>query len=89
MERKKPNNKVKFSAYGKEVVFRLTDLELKKLRAYSNYLNGEDWEKFNFGQIRNFSVFALFDYVIKGSKAGRFHANFNYHKFETMYWTLM
>ncbi len=84
------NNKIKFCAHGNEAIFRLSDLEVKKLRRYSEYTKSEKERGFlenaTFGNIRNFSVFALFDYEIKGSKCGRFHSIFNYHKFDIMFW---
>lgn len=83
MGRKICNNKVEFSANGKSVTFRLSDDELKTLRKYD-----DERKNSKYGWLYNFSVFAFFDYEVKGSKCGRFHKNFNYHKFEKMIWCL-
>ena len=88
MARKVCNNKVEFTACGKTVMFRLSDKELRMLRRSSIFEKGVDWEKRNYGYLYNFSVFAFFDYDVKGSKCGRFHKEFNYHEFDKMWWSL-
>jgi len=89
-ERKKLNNKVEFTGCGKSIVMRMSDPELRKLRVYSEKDNRSEKEMMNTGYIRNFSLYALFDYAIKSrSKCGRIRENFPYHDFELIYWTLL
>lgn len=78
----KLTNKVFISQAGKQVMFRLSDKELKHLRIYSQYTRQNQEYALNratMGSCYNFSMFAFFDYDTTRSKAGRFHANFNYH----------
>ena len=87
MERKVCNNKVEFIAAGKSAVFHLSDLELRRLRKSSVWVNGDDWERFTHGDIYNFSVFTLFGMEFKSqSKRQRFNRIFHYHDFDKMYW---
>lgn len=89
-ERKKLNNKVEFTGCGKSIVMRMSDHELRKLRVYSEKKKDSSIDDMKTGYIRNFSLYALFDYAIKSrSKCGRIRENFPYHDFELMYWTLL
>ena len=87
--RKKCNNKVIFTACGKQLEMRLSDKELDNLRVASRHMGDKDYKAANSGDIYNFAIFALFDYGIKSSsKSGRFYKTFNYHDFDNMYWYL-
>ena len=86
--RKVCNNKVEFSANGKSAIFRLSDMELYWLRIYDDK-KPDNETKAKLGLLYNFSVFAFFDYQVKGSKCRRFKSIFNYHEFEKMKWTLI
>ena len=83
------NNKVEFTACGKSLVFRLSDKELRNLRVASIRHKGDDWEHFNCGHMYNFSAYAFFEYDTTRTKYGRFAANFPYHDFEKIYWTII
>lgn len=83
------NNKVEFTACGKSLVFRVSDKELRNLRVYSIHRNGDDLEHFNYGYMYNFSAYAFFEYETTRTKYGRFAANFNYHDFGEIYWTII
>ena len=90
MERKILNNKVNFFAGGKDVTIRLSDRELKILKQYSNYHKGDNLDKMTMMEMYNFSMYAYFEYELKGSaKGSRVKLAFPYHDYSTVWWKLV
>lgn len=90
MARKILNNKVKFFAGYKDVTIKLSDRELKILKRYSKYHKDDNLDKMTMMEMYNFSMYAYFDYELKGStKGSRVKRAFPYHDYSNVWWELV
>ena len=90
MARKILNNKVKFFAGYNDVTIKLSDRELEILKRYSKYHKDDNLDKMTMMEMYNFSMYAYFDYELKGStKGSRVKSAFPYHDYSNVWWELV
>lgn len=84
------NNKVVFWGGGNEVIVRLSDDELAKLRRYSIHYGGDDISKKCMMEIYNFSLYTYIDDELKrSSKGSRIKCVFPYLEYDSVWWNLL
>lgn len=88
---KKKENKIKvgFFACGKNVVFSLSESELRQLRHSSIRDGHEDWERKHMGRLYNFAVYATFDMeCFSKTNKNKLVKNFPLGEFDLMEWSI-